>query len=82
MQTQRVRTTVDLREDLYMALREVGMRQGKTLKRVLDEAGEMYLRQGGVDVREIVGRMRKFAKKGDNTVNLVEFLRRDRDTRN
>lgn len=65
-----------------MALREMGMRQGKTLKKVMDEAGEMYLRQGGADVQEIAERMRRFAKKGDNTVNLVKFMRKDRDTRN
>lgn len=77
-----MRTTVDLREDVYLALREMGLRQGKTLKEVMDEAGQMYLRQGGGNVEEIVKRMGRFARQGNNRVNLVKFLRQDRDSHN
>lgn len=80
MQSQTFRTTVDFEPGLYRLLREAALREGKTVREVLHDATRIYLRGGSQSSFEsIYKNMRKVAKTG-RKINLVEFVRKDRDS--
>ncbi len=81
MQNQNFRTTVDFEPGLYRLLRERALTERKSVREVLHEATRTYLRGGSQTTFEsIYKNMRKVAKMG-RKINLVEFVRKDRDSR-
>lgn len=71
---------MDFEPSLYRLLRETALKEGKTVREVLHEATRVYLRGGNKSSFErIYKNMRKVAKTGKK-INLVEFVRRDRDS--
>lgn len=81
LQAAPIRTTIDLSPELFRRAKIYAADKGKSLKSVVAEAVERYV---GVDslpsAEELWKRMRKLSKQGKQDVNLVEFLRHDRDT--
>lgn len=80
MQSNTFRTTVDFEPGLYRLLRERALTEGKSVREVLHEATRIYLRGGSQTTFEAIYKnMRKAAKMG-RKVNLVEFVRKDRNS--
>lgn len=80
MQSQAFRTTVDFEPGLYRLLRERALAEGRSVREVLHEATRTYLRGGSqVTFEAIYKNMRKAAKTG-RKINLVEFVRKDRNS--
>ena len=80
MQSHTFRTTVDFEPSLYRLLREAALKEGKTIREILHEATRIYLRSGSkTSFDSIYKNMRKVAKIG-RKINLVEFVRKDRDS--
>lgn len=77
-----VRTTVDLPPALFRRAKIYAADRGEPLKSVISEALENYIGKDDLPSAEVLWkRMRRLSKEGKQGVNLVEFLRHDRDTR-
>ena len=81
MLTQTVRTTVDLPRPLLIQVKRQAVERGETIKTIITGALQQYLLSPPKPSAKILLReFRQLAKLGRQDVNLVEFLRRDRDT--
>lgn len=81
LQTASVRTTIDLSPELFRRAKIYAADKGKSLKSVVAEAIERHV---GIEVlpsAEVLWeKMRRLAKEGRQDVDLVEALRKDRDS--
>lgn len=71
---------MDFDPGLYRLIREAALKNGKSVREILHEATRAYLRGGNkTSFESIYKNMRKVAKIG-RKINLVEFVRKDRDS--
>ena len=81
MQTQSVRTTIDIDAQLARRLKEFSARHGLTQKRVITNAIKSYMTNIATesDANALWKELRKLAQKGKKNFNLTYELRKDRD---
>ncbi len=81
MGLQTVRTTIDLSPELFRRTKIYAADKGKSLRVIVAEAVERYVGVDALPSAEVLWkRMRRLAKEGRQDVDLVEALRKDRDS--
>lgn len=80
MQTQTVRTTIDIKEDLAKKLKEYSARHGLTQKDVISQAIFHYIgtKAQENDAKKLWAKLRKIANSGKQDIDLIKELRKDR----
>ena len=80
MQTQSIRTTVDIDENLARRLKEYSAHHGLTQKKVISNAIENYMTSEAGEKNAVMlwRELRKLAKEGNKKIDLTYELRKDR----
>lgn len=81
MQSQSVRTTVDIDFSLAQRLKEFSVKHGLTRKKIIVNALKSYMTKEASekDANKLWKELRVLSKKGIKRIDLIEELRLDRD---
>lgn len=81
MDNKTVRTTIDLSKPLLTLVKHRALEKGETVKKVITDAIKRHvISQAKPSAKELIAEFRRLSKFGRQDVDLVEFIRRDRDT--
>lgn len=83
MQTQTIRTSVDLQTDLMIQLRYLSAGSGMSIKQILHQAAADYLANrktaDKISADKIIGQIRTMSKIGKQGVNLTAAAVKERE---